>query len=431
MANSRFYSSTALETTLTNSVTPSTTIIQVAATTGFPGSLPYRLALDYSTASMELVEVTGVAGLNLTVTRAIDGTSAASHNAGAAVRHVSSAEDFTDSRTHEASIGAVHGLTGNIVGTTDTQTLTNKTLTAPTITNPTVTGGGSLAGTFTGSPTFSGAPAFSGISNHTAAIQSTQSAATNTSFATIVTADTFDRFRLLADGDMEWGSGSGARDVQLYRDAADVLATNDTFRTYGSGATTDAIQTRVTGDTVSRLNIDADGGMSWGPGGAAAQDTNLYRSAADTLKTDDNLVVTGTAATGNLTVTGTVTGTGTADFGHTEVTSGITYATDFSAGSMIYRETAGSLFIDVEVVRSGATFTPAGTSGNVTPDLTICTLPAGTRPPSALYVLASTGIGHGSLRINTDGTCELLTWIPDPVTITNGSTIRFTATWID
>lgn len=316
MANSRFYSSTALETTLTNSITPSTTIIQVAATVGFPGSLPYRLAVDYGSASMELVEVTAVAGLNLTVTRAIDGTSASSHNAGAVVRHVSSAEDFTDSRTHEAAIGAVHGLVGDIVGTTDTQTLTNKTLSGGTLTGTfagtktfsgattfsaaaNLNSGGALAGTFTGTPIFSGTP------NYTGTIQSTQSTAASVSLATIVTADTFDRFRLLADGSMEWGSGAGARDVQLYREAANVLATNDTVRSYGATVGSDAFQARVTGDTVSRLNIDADGGMAWGPGGAGAQDTNLYRSAADTLKTDDSLVVGA-----NLTVTGNLTTSG-------------------------------------------------------------------------------------------------------------------------
>jgi hypothetical protein len=47
--------------------------------------------------------------------------------------------------------------TGDIVGTSDTQTLTNKTLTAPAI-----SGGGSLAGTFSGDPTLSGVVTFSG-----------------------------------------------------------------------------------------------------------------------------------------------------------------------------------------------------------------------------------------------------------------------------
>lgn len=410
MANSRFYSSTALETTLTNSITPSTTIIQVAATTGFPGSLPYRLAIDYGASAMELVEVTSVAGLNLTVTRAIDGTSAASHNSGAAVRHVSSAEDFTDSRTHEAATSNVHGVTGNLVGETSTQTLTNKTISGGTFTgtiagspsysgSPTFSNGGTLTGTFAGTHTYSGAVTFSGVANlngggalvgtfsgnhtlsgtvtHSGLIQSTRAASTDVALGTQVSGDTFDRFRTYISGLHEWGSGALARDTNLFRQAADVLRTDDSFQVGGT------------------------------------------------------LAVTGTASTGNLSVTGTVTGTGTADFGNTEITSGITYATDWAAGSMVYRETAGSHFLDVEVLRSGATFTPANTSGNITPDITICTLPAGTRPHSALYVLASTGIGHGSLRINTDGTCELLTWIPDPVTITNGSTVRFTATWID
>lgn len=131
MANSRFYSSIAQQTTLTSGITGSGTTMIVAAITGFPGSLPYTLAVDYGQANEELVEVTGVAGTTLTVTRAIDGTSGASHNPGAVIRHVSSARDFTDSRTHEAASTNVHGLSGGaaVVGTTSTQTLTNKTVT--------------------------------------------------------------------------------------------------------------------------------------------------------------------------------------------------------------------------------------------------------------------------------------------------------------
>jgi hypothetical protein len=61
------------------------------------------------------------------------------HNTTAVIKHGVSARDYSDSRDHEAATTNVHGLavSSAVVGTTDTQTLTNKTLTAPTFTGTT------------------------------------------------------------------------------------------------------------------------------------------------------------------------------------------------------------------------------------------------------------------------------------------------------
>lgn len=48
-----------------------------------------------------------------------------------------------------------------------------------------------------------------------------------TAEASLISGDTFDRFRRYADGKQEWGSGSAARDTNLYRDAANSLRTDD------------------------------------------------------------------------------------------------------------------------------------------------------------------------------------------------------------
>jgi hypothetical protein len=140
ISQARYFSSTAQPTQLTSNISSSTTSIPVAAITGFPSNYPYTIAIDYGDSLEELCDVTSAAGLNFNVTRAVDGTSAASHSAGAVIRHVSSARDFNLFYIHMGSTSGVHGVTGNVVGDTDVQTLSNKTFITPTLASGTISG---------------------------------------------------------------------------------------------------------------------------------------------------------------------------------------------------------------------------------------------------------------------------------------------------
>lgn len=124
----RYYSSTAQATTLNGGISNSATSIVVNATTGFPTSYPYTLILERDTVNEEVVKVTAAAGTTLTVVRGQDGTSGVSHANAATVVHGVSAQDFTEPQNHIAASSGVHGLAGTVVGTTDTQSLTNKTI---------------------------------------------------------------------------------------------------------------------------------------------------------------------------------------------------------------------------------------------------------------------------------------------------------------
>jgi hypothetical protein len=108
----RAYSSIAQRTSLSASVNNSTTTIPVVATTGFPSTYPYTIILDPDTTSEECCEVTSAAGLNLTVTRGIDGTSAVTHNTPCVVQHGFSARDFDDANKF-INIADLNTQTGN------------------------------------------------------------------------------------------------------------------------------------------------------------------------------------------------------------------------------------------------------------------------------------------------------------------------------
>jgi hypothetical protein len=110
----RYYSSTAVDTTLSSSINQIATNITIGSVTGFPTSFPYTLSLDYDTATEELVDVTAASGTTLTIVRGRDGTTAVAHNAGAPVKHVISGRDLREAQEHIAAISDVHGVSGNL-----------------------------------------------------------------------------------------------------------------------------------------------------------------------------------------------------------------------------------------------------------------------------------------------------------------------------
>ena len=165
MAVNRYYSAIAQDTTITSGISSSSTSVAVAATTGFPSSFPFALALDYGNALEEIVDVTNVSGLTLTITRAVNSTTAVAHATGATVRHVITARDLTDAQTHynTALSAGAHGVTGALatfLGSTTSANLaavvTDETgsgslvfATSPSLTTPTVSGASITGSKFT------------------------------------------------------------------------------------------------------------------------------------------------------------------------------------------------------------------------------------------------------------------------------------------
>lgn len=139
MAQTRFFANVTAGTTVSvdPGTTPGTITLTVADTTPFASmtSFPYPILIEWGSTNQEVMSVTArPSSTTFTATRAQDGTSALAHAVGTQVYHGVSARDFNESNAHINASAGVHGATGSMVGTTDTQTLTNKTLASPVLT---------------------------------------------------------------------------------------------------------------------------------------------------------------------------------------------------------------------------------------------------------------------------------------------------------
>lgn len=131
----RNYSSIAQEAELTGGIGAGAGSFSVDSLSGWPASTPFTAVIDPGLPSEEIVTVTAVGGLTLTVTRGEDGSTAVDHAAGSAVRHMVTGRDLREPQVHMDATTNVHGVgLGNaVVGTGTTQTLTNKTLGTGTV----------------------------------------------------------------------------------------------------------------------------------------------------------------------------------------------------------------------------------------------------------------------------------------------------------
>lgn len=300
----RNYSNTATEAALIGTITAVDTTLSVSSFSGFPAP-PFTAAIDRGTALEEIVYVTAAAGADtatLAVTRGYDGTTAKTHDAGAPFLHVTVARDFAEANSHVNAVTGVHGVSGNPVGTTGAQTISNKTLVAPTVTGTAAMVNASLSGTLA----VAGATTLAGLTT---------------------------------TGDAAVG---GTHTVTGATSLADTSVTGTLTVT---GASTLAALTATTGAFSGNVTVGGTLGVT-----GKATVGSLQVTGASTLAA---VTATTLAASGNATVGGTLTVTGASSF-----TGAVTVPAPTAGGHAVTKTYADTMIRPLMYVQAAA---PTGT----------------------------------------------------------------------
>ena len=131
--------------------------------------------------------------------------------------------------------------------------------------------------------------------------------------------------------------GTTGTSANLYRSAGDTITTDDSFIVAGSLTVSAGLTTGPTITSTGSISIDTVGGTA---GITFGGDTTLFRSAADTLSTGKNFTVGGNMAiTGALLDAPTLTVTGSISLATVNGTSGITFGGD----TTLFRSAANTL----------------------------------------------------------------------------------------
>ena len=115
--------------------------------------------------------------------------------------------------------------------------------------------------------------------------------------------DANDRFNILTGGTVNWGDGTNATDVSVYRAGTSALGISGTVNAptvllsnssgifaqqAGLNASTTFLSGKISGDTYNRFAVTAGGTVSFGSG-SAATDSNIFRSGSALISTDSTV----------------------------------------------------------------------------------------------------------------------------------------------
>ncbi len=223
----------------------------------------------------------------------------------------------------------------------------------------------------------------------------------STAYLATVTGDTQNRFRVDTTGKIEWSSGTNVTDTNLYRGGADQLFSDDRIWSQRQTNVDNAFSARVTGDGQPRYNVVVSGKIEWGDGTNAA-DTNLYRSAADTLKTDDNfnaaVSLTTPIVAGNGTSLKLRPEGATDDDGELRISNGgagtlltFTSIDGALADVNLYRVGADLLKTDDSLIVGGTTYLGSGMTSTLSADTTYMLLSYVTGDTAARFGVTAGG----------------------------------------